>query len=242
MYQSQHRDVWPDIDQENVTITKLVLPASFILLWTFIKMTVGNWITSVIQHSVSMNEADLPVSVEAGSPGCLVFPVAVLPSALSVHRCDMLSLVDSRVVRARTSSVSLVICIRWGGLIRNPPLDRVASQQGNILKFTFADRVHRLVSCVLFWKSSNSVSECAQLQNGIHCVYWQRRLRCYGMEVHLYFRHLSWRSQTRIHWYESQMIPEIYHSPARMSHLFLIPPSQDTQVSGLLLKLFYIKI
>lgn len=121
MYQSQHRDVWPDIDQENVTIIKLVLPASFILLWTLIKMTVGNWITSVIQHSVSMNEADLPVSLEAGSPGSLVFPVAVLPSVLSVHRCDMLSLVDSRVVKAQTSSISSVICIRWGDLIRTPP-------------------------------------------------------------------------------------------------------------------------
>ena len=54
-------------------------------------------------------EADLPVLLAAGSPGSLVFPVALLPSVLPVNICDMLNLVDSRVVRAQTSSVSY-----WG--------------------------------------------------------------------------------------------------------------------------------
>jgi len=56
-----------------------------------------------------MTEADIPVSLAASSPGSLVFPVPLLLSILPVHVCDMLSLVDTSVVKAWTSSVSY-----WG--------------------------------------------------------------------------------------------------------------------------------
>lgn len=63
-------------------------------------MTLGDLITSVIHHSASLMEADLPVLIATGFPGSPVFPVALLPSVLPVHvACSNFLSFPTRVFR-----------------------------------------------------------------------------------------------------------------------------------------------